>query len=250
MPRSAPFEDDLVYEAHDDVNEILEHIQFFDKTVSQYGFDIVETDCDEFAWHISRTGGISPVCKVMTSGHVRKSRSFCGAYVAQQPSAKFPAPTFRQQQERYRETRFSSDRYWFCLYDVCAFGKIANYLGKPKVPLVWPVLRESFPEDLSMVSPDTKVKTRAGKQVNRRHAVSKQKLARIKIACSGLIVLRAKKKVIRGKNSFGALFWAQTKVPGDEEHETVAVHICGFPTCSWCSQCSYFGRYHSSASLE
>ncbi|KAL3691454.1 hypothetical protein R1sor_005105 [Riccia sorocarpa] len=235
-----------VHRVQDNVDEII----YFDTTVRQFGLDIFETEVDETSWHIARTSGKSLVCRAKTRGTVRNSRPQCGAYVARQPYAKFPAPTFRKPQERFRETRFASDRFWCCLIDVCAFGKLADFLEgrKPKVPSVWPVVRgthltqvevdeltkfgfhlvpyigpvhvlepsmndirsmvnvETFPEDLSRLSPSTVAKTRAGKPFNRRHLVSKTKLSRIKVAQDGSIVLKARKLVHTGKNSFGALF--------------------------------------------
>ncbi|KAL3686265.1 hypothetical protein R1sor_008839 [Riccia sorocarpa] len=128
-----------VHHVHDDVDEII----YFDISVRQFGLDILETEVDKAAWHIARTSGKSPVCRAKTRGTVRNSRPQCGAYIARQPYAKFPAPTFRKPQERYRETRFASDRFWCCLSDVCAFGKLADFLErrKPKLPSVWPVVR-------------------------------------------------------------------------------------------------------------
>ncbi|KAL3691072.1 hypothetical protein R1sor_004723 [Riccia sorocarpa] len=241
-----------VHRVQDNVDEII----YFDTTVRKFGLDIFETEIDETSWHIARTSGKSPVCRAKTWGTVRNSRPQCGAYVARQPYAKFPAPTFRKPQERFRETRFASDRFWCCLNDVCAFGKLADFLEgrKPKVPSVWPVVCgthltqvevdeltkfgfrlvpyigpvhvlepsmndirsvvnvETFPEDLSRLSSSTVAKTRAGKPFNRRHLVSKTKLSRIKVAQDGSIVLKARKLVHTGKNSFGVLFWSRNEV--------------------------------------
>ncbi|KAL3690696.1 hypothetical protein R1sor_004347 [Riccia sorocarpa] len=91
---------------------------------------------------------------------------------------------------------------------------------------------ESFPEDLSSLSPSFTAISRAGRPVNRRHKVSKTKLSRIQVAQNGSISLKARRQVLTGKNSFGALFWVKTGILGHEDHETYAVHICGFPNCS------------------
>ncbi|KAL3675190.1 hypothetical protein R1sor_025138 [Riccia sorocarpa] len=218
MARSDPLETEGVTAvAGHQVDENAEEIVFFHSAVRQFGFEISDTEVDEGAWHIARISGKSPVCRAKTRGTARNSRPQCGAYVARQPYAKFPAPTFRQPQERYRETRFSSDRFWCCLNDVCSFGKLADFLErrKPKVPSVWPVVGgthltqievdeltkygfrlipfiapvhvlepsindirsvvnvECFPEDLSSLSPSFAAKSRAGRPVNRRHAVSR-----------------------------------------------------------------------------
>ncbi|KAL3678024.1 hypothetical protein R1sor_020980 [Riccia sorocarpa] len=146
MTRSDPLETEgVTADGGHQVDENAEEIMFFHTAVRQFGFEISETEVDETGWHIARTSGKSPVCRAKTRGTVRNSRPQCGAYVARQPYAKFPAPTFRQPQERYRETRFFSDRFWCCLNDVCSFGKLADFLErrKPKVPSVWPVVRET-----------------------------------------------------------------------------------------------------------
>ncbi|KAL3701310.1 hypothetical protein R1sor_019332 [Riccia sorocarpa] len=255
MARSDPLETEgVIAVAGHQVDENVEEIVFFHTVVRQFGFEISGTEVDEGAWHIAQTSGKSPVCRAKTRGTVRNSRPQCGAYVARQPYAKFPAPTFRQPQERYRETRFSSDRFRCCLNDVCSFGKLADFLErrKPKVPSVWHVVCgthltqievdeltkygfrlvpfiapvhvlepsindirsvvnvESFPEDLSSLSPSFAAKSRAGRPINRRHAVSKTKLSRIQVAQNGSISLKARKQVLSGKNSFGALFWVKT----------------------------------------
>ncbi|KAL3684208.1 hypothetical protein R1sor_002230 [Riccia sorocarpa] len=277
IARSDPLEAEVVNAAAgNQVDENAEEVIFFHSAVRQFGIEIAETEVDERAWHISRTSDKSPVCRAKTRGTVRKSRPQCGAYVARQPYAKFPAPTFCQPQERYRETRFSSDRFWCCLNDVCSFGKLADFLErrKPTIPSVWLVVRgthltqidvdeltkygfrlvpyiapvhvlepsindirsvvdvESFPEDLSSLSPSFTAISRAGRPVNRRYKVSKTKLSRIQMAQNGSISLKARRQVLTGKNSFGALFWVKTGIPGHEDHETYAVHICGFPNCS------------------
>ncbi|KAL3678577.1 hypothetical protein R1sor_021533 [Riccia sorocarpa] len=220
-----------------EADAMAEEVVFFDVTVRQYGVEVEESDIVDTQWHIARISGNSPSCRARFRSN---SRPVCGAYVARQSFAKYPAPTFRLPNERSRFTRFANDEFWSCLNDVCAFGKLAQFLDgrKPRLPSVWPVARgtslsqvevdeltkfgfrlvpdiepvsqleapiytirsvldvESFPEDLSSLPPDTIPKTRAGRPCNRRNKVSKVKLARIKVAQDGSIVLKARKAVI------------------------------------------------------
>ncbi|KAL3698564.1 hypothetical protein R1sor_012640 [Riccia sorocarpa] len=98
--------------------DVIEHdaakdIIYYDVSVRQFDLDVIETDVDETQWHIARTSGTSPACRARTGGQERSRRPICGAFVARRASGRFPAPTFRQPQQTFRNTRFASDRHGY-----------------------------------------------------------------------------------------------------------------------------------------
>ncbi|KAL3700186.1 hypothetical protein R1sor_018208 [Riccia sorocarpa] len=139
VPDSSMESQDVVYELDENPDDLV----FYDTAIRQFGVEILESEVNDTLWHIARTSGTSPACRARFRGGDRPSRPLCGAYVARQASGKFPAPTFRQPNEQCRQTRFATDRFWFCLNDVCAFGKLVQFLDgrKPQIPKVWPVAR-------------------------------------------------------------------------------------------------------------
>ncbi|KAL3677024.1 hypothetical protein R1sor_026972 [Riccia sorocarpa] len=101
-------DEDVVVEEARNADEVM----YFDILVKQFDLEVNETDVDETQWHIVRTSGTSPACRARMGGPERVRRPLCGAFVARRASGRFPAPTFRQPQETYRQTRFASDLYW------------------------------------------------------------------------------------------------------------------------------------------
>ncbi|KAL3699091.1 hypothetical protein R1sor_017113 [Riccia sorocarpa] len=92
----------------DDADAIAEEVVFFDVIVRQYGVEVEESDIVDTQWHIARTSGNSPSCRARFRSN---SRPVCGAYVARQSFAGYPAPIFRLLNERSSVATRSTNLY-------------------------------------------------------------------------------------------------------------------------------------------